>query len=147
MSKIANSQAGIRPSPLSGVAPPKEHQFGQPNGNKRGRGFWKKEDTARYKIEQMMKLTKEELVDIAVNKDAPYFERKIARNILKDEDWKTTESMINQAYGYPKQAIEQTNVEIQPLIDLTDRKKPEKAPKTRGKAVKPPKNGETAKNA
>ncbi len=25
--------------------PPKNRQFGQPDGNKRGNGYWKKEDT------------------------------------------------------------------------------------------------------
>ena len=48
-------------SPISGVAPPKANQFGQPNGNPRHNGAWKKEDTPRYKLEQMLKLDKAEL--------------------------------------------------------------------------------------
>ena len=55
MDEKAIKQASVRVSPISGVAPPKERQFGQPNGNKRHSGAWKKEDTARYKLEQMMK--------------------------------------------------------------------------------------------
>lgn len=102
MSK-AKTQAGI--SPRSGVAPPKEHQFGQPGGNPQGRGFWKKENTPRYKLEKMMQLTTAELQAIKDNEGAPTFERKLAACIL-DGDWKTIESMINQVYGMPKQPVE-----------------------------------------
>lgn len=100
----------------------KATQFGQPNGNPRNPGGWKKEDTARYKLEQMMKLTEEELVGIATNKDAPYFERKLA-NAIGSGDWKTIEGMMNQVYGSPKQVIDQTLITPKPLIDLTQRKK------------------------
>lgn len=116
----AKTQAGA--SPITGVVPPKERRFGQPNGNKRGRGFWKKEDTPRYKLEQMMKLTESELIDVAKDKDAPYFERKLAVAINQG-DWNVIEHMINQVYGTPKQIVEQTNIEAKPLLDLTKRKK------------------------
>lgn len=109
-------------SPISGVAPPKERQFGQPNGNPRNPSGWKKEDTARYKLEQMMKLTEEELKNIAKDKDAPYFERKLA-NAIGSGDWKTIEGMMNQVYGAPKQPITAEISEIKPLVDLTKRKK------------------------
>lgn len=109
-------------SPRSGVAPPKERQFGQPNGNPRNPGGWKKEDTARYKLEQMMKLTEEELLAVWQDKNAPYFERKMARAINKGE-WKEIESMINQVYGQPKQPITAEVTEYKPLVDLTKRKK------------------------
>lgn len=87
-----------------------------------GRGFWKREDTPRYKLEQMMKLTEAELIEVAKDKDAPYFERKLAVAINQG-DWTTIEHMINQVYGTPKQVIEQTNIEMKPLIDLTKRAK------------------------
>lgn len=109
-------------SPRSGVAPPKDKQFGQPNGNPRNPGGWKKEDTARFKLEQMMKLTEEELKNIAKDKDAPYFERKLA-NAIGSGDWKTIEGMMNQVYGAPKQPITAEVSEIKPLVDLTKRKK------------------------
>lgn len=48
-------------SPISGVAPPENRQFGKKDGNPRNNGAWKKEDTARYKLEQMMKLSEVEL--------------------------------------------------------------------------------------
>ena len=106
-----------------GVVPPKERRFGQPNGNPRHSGAWKKEDTARYKLEQMLKLTQDEAVRIANDKDAPLFERRIAKSLIKENDWKTTTSMINQVYGMPKQEIEQTNIELKPILPKPKRKK------------------------
>lgn len=85
--------------------PPKEYQFGQPHGNPRSNGHWRKEDTARYKLEQMTKMTEDELSAVIENKDAPCFERRIARAI-KDSEWHTIESMINQVYGKPKETSE-----------------------------------------
>ena len=105
-----------------GVAPPKERQFGQPNGNPRNNGAWKKEDTARYKLEQMMKLSEVELDAVKDNPGSPMFERKLARAIL-DGEWKEIESMMNQVYGQPKQKIEAEVAEVKPLVDLTKRKK------------------------
>jgi hypothetical protein len=102
--------------------PPKERQFGQPNGNKRREGFWDIEASARYKLEQMLKLSEAELRTLAQNKDAPLFERKLATCIATGK-WKEIEGMMNQVYGAPKQIVEQTNIEMKPLIDLTKRKK------------------------
>jgi hypothetical protein len=100
----------------------KARRFGQPNGNPRNPGGWKKEDTARYKLEQMLKLTKAELIAIYEDEDAPYFERKLAQ-CIGDGKWKEIEGMMNQVYGAPKQVIETPNLEMKPLIDLTKRKK------------------------
>lgn len=115
--KQANVKAG-----RGGVIPPIERQFGQPNGNPRHNGAWKKEDTARYKLEQMLKLSEEELKNIATDKEAPLFERKLATCIAKGQ-WKEIEGMMNQVYGAPKQQIEHNVMEIKPLVDLTKRKK------------------------
>lgn len=115
--KQANVKAG-----RGGVVPPVERQFGQPNGNPRHNGAWKKEDTARYKLEQMLKLSEEELKNIATDKEAPLFERKLATCIAKGQ-WKEIEGMMNQVYGAPKQQIEHNVMEIKPLVDLTKRKK------------------------
>ena len=94
-------------------------QFGQPNGNPRHNGAWKKEDTPRYKLEQMMRLKEKELQEIANDPNAPYFERKIARCINKG-DWKVVESMINQVYGQPKQSVE--TIDLTPPQPLSPRK-------------------------
>lgn len=93
--------------------PPKDKQFGQPNGNPRHNGSWKKEDTARYKLEQMMKLSEPDLIAVYQDVEAPLFERKLARAI-KDGKWKEIESMINQVYGTPKQTVEQS-VQVNPI--------------------------------
>lgn len=105
-----------------GVLPPKNRQFGQPGGNPRNPGSWRKQDTPRYKLEKMMAMTESELVEVAKNPDAPYFERKLAVAI-NQANWPVIEHMINQVYGLPKQIVEQTNIEAKPLLDLTKRKK------------------------
>ena len=97
-------------------------QFGQPNGNPRHNGAWKKEDSARFKLEQMLKLSEAELKALYLNKEAPLFERKLASCIQKGQ-WKEIEGMMNQVYGQPKVVNENYNVEMKPLIDLTKRKK------------------------
>lgn len=104
--KNANTQASKKAG-KGGVVPPKSRQFGQPGGNKQGHGFWKKEDTPRYKLEQMMKRTVEELETIKGDPEAPAFERKLASCVLNG-DWKEIEAMINQVYGMPKQPVDGT---------------------------------------
>lgn len=94
-------------------------QFGQPNGNPRHNGAWKKESTARYKLEKMMELNEDELRKVATDKTAPYFERKLASCIAKG-DWKVVEGMMNQVYGQPKQQVETTILE--PPKPLSPRK-------------------------
>ena len=94
--------------------PPKERQFGQPNGNKRREGFWDIEASARYKLEQMIKLSEAELRNLAQDKEAPLFERKLATCIAKGQ-WKEIEGMMNQIYGQPRQAVETTIMTPQPL--------------------------------
>lgn len=98
-----------------GTIPPVERQFGKPNGNPRHNGAWKKEDTARYKLEQMLKLSEAELLALEKDKDAPYFERKLAGCINKG-DWATLAGMMNQVYGMPKQEVQQTNIELKPIL-------------------------------
>lgn len=102
--------------------PPIERQFGKPNGNPRNPGGWKKTDTARFKLEQMLKLSENELKEVALNKEAPLFERKLANCIAKG-NWKEIEGMMNQVYGAPKQKIESVITAPKPLVDLTERKK------------------------
>ena len=90
---------------------------------RRHNGAWKKTDTARYKLEQMIKLTEKELESVAKDKDAPLFERKLAISIAKGQ-WKEIEAMINQVYGKPKETIEHKDITPPtPLDDLTKGKK------------------------
>lgn len=113
------TKQGIVKTGRGGQMPPKERQFGQPNGNPRHNGAWKKEDTARYKLEQMLKLSEDELRKVAIDKDAPLFERKLATCIAKGQ-WKEIEGMINQVYGQPKQSVE--TIDLTPPKPLSPRK-------------------------
>lgn len=92
---------------------------------RRHNGAWKKEDTARFKLEQMMKLTESELLRIAQDLNAPYFERKLAIAINKGS-WKEIEGMMNQVYGFPKQEIKQENIELTPILPKPKPKKGKK---------------------
>lgn len=89
--------------------PPKERQFGQPNGNPRHNGSWHKEDTPRYKIECLMKMSDEELEEVKTDKKKQSFERAYANIILLmrnatdiEEAAKASKAlneMIHEVYG------------------------------------------------
>lgn len=85
------------------------------NPQNRHNGHWKKEDTPRFKLEQMMKLSENELKKVAEDKDAPYFERKLA-TAIKRGDWKTIREMIEQVYGQPKATHEHTGPDGESLF-------------------------------
>lgn len=124
--EIATEQAEEKGSPVNGVVPPKDRRFGQPNGNPRHNGAWKKEDTPRYKLERMITLSRLELDEIRNNEEAPEFERGMADIIIQiryDEDGEGTkrpaaqrfqamEKMINQVYGQPAQTTVNLNTEM-----------------------------------
>lgn len=119
-----NATAQVKPrAGKGGTIPPVERQFGQPNGNPRNPSGWKKEDTARYKLEQMLKLDEKEIVKIANDKNAPLFERRIAKSLLKETDFNITEKMINQVYGKPKESIEVKDVTPPEPLELLKKKK------------------------
>ena len=89
--------------------PPKERQFGQPNGNPRHNGSWHKEDTPRYKIECLMKMSDDELDKVRMDEDKQSFERAYANIILLmrsatdiEEAAKASKAlneMIHEVYG------------------------------------------------
>lgn len=124
-SSKATRQANVKVSPISGVAPPVDKQFGAPNGNPRHNGAWKKEDSARYKLEQMLKLSETELRSLAQDKEAPLFERKLATCIAKG-NWKEIEGMMNQVYGQPRQLVE--TMELTPPQPLSPRRQKRQNP-------------------
>lgn len=78
--------------------PPKNRQFGQPEGNKRHSGAWRKEDTPRYWLECMMKMDEGELETIYNDEAQPFFRRKLAK-CIKDGEWKEIKEMIQEVYG------------------------------------------------
>lgn len=78
------------------------------NPERRNPGGWRKSDTPRFKLEQMMKLAEPELRKIAEDKDAPLFERKLAIAIRKGE-WREIKEMIQEVYGKPKESLDMTS--------------------------------------
>ncbi len=89
------------------------------NPQNRNPGSWKKSDTPRFKLEQMMKLSEPELKAIADDIDAPYFERKLA-TAIKKADWKVIREMTDQVYGQPKQTIDTTMTIPTPLAPVRE---------------------------
>lgn len=71
-----------------------ERQFGKPNGNPRNPSGWKKEDTLRYKWEQMLKLDAEELQAVLDNPKASKVER-ITAEVLLDTSMKSYEKLAS----------------------------------------------------
>lgn len=102
--------------------PPKNRQFGQPEGNPRGKGFWKKEDTLRYKLQQIAKMTAEELQQLLNDPEAGEYEKNVARTVLEmvsmdaEKRWRVIEGLTNQDSGFPKQQVEQQNIEAPPSL-------------------------------
>lgn len=98
-------------------------QFGKPNGNPRHNGAWKKEDTIRYKWEQMLKMDDEELRAVLLDQKASRVEHMTAEVLLAN-DMKPTDKLFamtqfaNQIYGMPKQVNENKNIEIKPILPM-----------------------------
>ena len=78
------------------------------NPQNRHNGAWKKEDTPRYKLEQMMKLSADELRKVAEDKTAPLFEQKLAIAI-KNGQWREIKEMIQEVYGKPQENVDLTS--------------------------------------
>lgn len=77
------------------------------NPQNRHNGAWKKEDTPRYKLEQMMKLSADELNEVVTDTSRPHFEQKLAQAII-DGKWVVIKEMIQEVYGKPKESIDHT---------------------------------------
>jgi len=117
MANRDSQDSGKRDYVVGKGKPPKNRQFGQPDGNKRGSGFWKKEDTPRYKLERMITMGDAELEAIINDPDAPTFEKAMADIIIQAKSdcdkegvkrpaqmrFKTISDMIDQIYGKPAQ--------------------------------------------
>lgn len=81
----------------------------------RSGGSWKREDTARYKLERMMQLTEAELNDIIDNPASPKFEQKLAKAMI-DGSWPVLREMMNEVYGRPKESIDISSQDNAPPI-------------------------------
>lgn len=110
-----------------GTIPPVERRFGQPNGNPRHNGSWKKEDTLRYKWEQILKMTDSELRAVLADQKVGRVE-KMTAEVLLDNTMKPTEKiavldkLATQVYGFPKQEVQQTNIELKPILPRLEEK-------------------------
>lgn len=108
--------------------PPVKNQFGQPGGNPRHNGSWKKEDTLRYKWERILEMDNDELREVLNDPKCGRVE-KMTAEVLLDNEMKSTEKiavldkLATQIYGQPKQKIESVITAPKPLVDLTERKK------------------------
>lgn len=108
--------------------PPKNRQFGQPEGNPRHNGAWKKEDTLRYKLQQVAKMTTKELEALLHDESVGEFEKNAAHTILQmshldpEKRWRVIEGLVNQDSGYPKQQVEQKNIELKPILPKKEKK-------------------------
>lgn len=78
------------------------------NPQNRNPGGWKKEDTPRYKLEQMMKLSTAELQEIVDEPLYPAFEQKLAKAII-DGQWREIKEMIQEVYGKPQESVDVTS--------------------------------------
>lgn len=103
-------------------------QFGQPNGNPRHNGAWKKENTLRYKWEKILEMDEAELREVLKDPKCGRVEQMTAE-VLLDREMKATEKigvldkLATQVYGQPKQAVETTIMTPQPLSPRRERRK------------------------
>ena len=99
----------------------------------RHNGAWKKTDTIRFKWEQLLKLSSEELTAVKEDKDEVEFLRATANCILLmrsetdiEEAGKAfglMEKYANQVYGQPKQQVETIDITPPPLSPRKQKKK------------------------
>lgn len=133
--KSATKQAAIKraaenrkrkPSPLNGQVLPAGFEA---HPERRHNGAWKKEDTLRYKLQQIAKMSQQELRDLLSDPEVGEYEKSIAQTILQmagmdaEKRWKVLEGLTNQDSGYPKQQVEQHNIELTPILPKIKRGK------------------------
>lgn len=121
MSKSDTKQTGLERDEkgrIIGGTPPAGFNVHPEN---RHNGAWKKEDTARFKLEQMMKMSGEQLRDIEADETAPLFEQKLASCVRKGE-WREIKEMIEQVYGKPKESVDMTTngESMNPTVRIID---------------------------
>ena len=64
----------------------------------RHNGSWHKQDTPRFWLETMMKMSEGELIKIYDDESQPFFKRKLAR-CIRDGEWKEIKEMVQEVYG------------------------------------------------
>lgn len=115
-----------KPSPLNGQVLPAGFEA---HPERRHNGAWKKEDTLRYKLQQIDKMTDAELKELLKDPSAGKYEKLLAKLILgmdsmdAEKLWRVLEGIINQDSGYPKQQVEQHNIELQGILPKPKKRK------------------------
>lgn len=109
--------------------PPKKRRFGEAESNPRHNGSWKKEDTLRFKLQQIAKMTEEELRSLLEAQDAGLYEKQLAKTLLSlgevdpNKRWQILDGLINQDGGYPKQQVEQHNIELKSILPKLEKRR------------------------
>lgn len=108
-----------KPSPINGQVLPAGFEA---HPERRHNGAWKKEDTLRFKLQQIAKMTEDELRALLKAEDAGLYEKHLAGTILSlgevepNKRWQILEGLINQDGGYPKQQVENQNMDMTPIL-------------------------------
>jgi len=91
------------------------------NPENRNPGGWKKENTARYKLELLIQMSDHELATLIDDPTTPRFDKNMAIAVQKGE-WREIDSMINQVYGKPKESIDLSNPDgsLTPIVRIID---------------------------
>lgn len=87
----------------------RRHQFGQPEGNRRGDPSAAGSQRAFYRWCEC-EATEAELREYVKNEDNPSSRRKFISALLKCDTVQDFFDLTNQTHGQPKQVIEQTNL-------------------------------------
>lgn len=87
----------------------------------RHNGAWKKEETARYKLELIIKMSDTEVQELIDDPATPLFDKRMAEAVQKGQ-WKELEGMINQVYGKPKESVDVSNPDgsMTPIVRIID---------------------------
>ena len=114
-------------SPLNGVPTPPGFEA---HPERRHNGAWKKEETARWKFEQWIKMTTEELNELLKKENLAAFDIAVINVILKvkvmaenaanpadlEKCLSMLERIVVQIYGQPKQVVEETKIELKSIL-------------------------------
>lgn len=125
--KIATKQAKKPRAGKGGVVPPKNRQFGQPNGNQRSNGHWRPEDTISFQLKKIAKMTLAEFEKFKADPNLTMAQRKAIRMFEINENYERTEliaasEILDRTEGKAKQSIEMEVEEISknPFEGLTE---------------------------
>lgn len=119
----ATQQAKV--SPISGVAPPKHSQFGQPGGNKQNRGGVPKYvREIRGELKNLLdpNLTIDDYKKIIAEAESDSGLRGVFATAIVKKDFRTIIALIDQAYGKPKESVDVTSngETIIPIVRIID---------------------------